>query len=160
MAAAYASAMAGRGVEELLAESRAGVRRIEPDELAGELHGGALVVDIRPVEQRSRDGELPGSMVIDRNVLEWRLDPGSPHRIAEASTLAASDPRGAHPEPCRKVIVVCNQGYASSLAAHTLRRLGLRATDLAGGFEALVAQNLVPAGLDGRAKPGTEGSES
>jgi rhodanese-related sulfurtransferase len=85
---------------------------------------GALVVDIRPIEQRERDGALPGALVIDRNVLEWRLDPASPHRSVDV---------GAE----QVVVVVCNEGYASSLAAATLRRLGLRgATDLDGGYQA------------------------
>jgi rhodanese-related sulfurtransferase len=98
---------------------------VEAANLAAEVAGGALVVDTRPVEQRERDGDLPGAIVIDRNVLEWRLDPSSPHRIPEAT---GTDVR---------VIVVCNEGYASSLAAATLRRLGLaRATDLDGGFQA------------------------
>ena len=86
---------------------------------------GALVVDTRPVDQRECDGALPGAVVIDRNILEWRLDPTRPHRIPEMS------------DPDRRVIVVCNEGYSSSLAAATLRRLGLpRATDLVGGFRA------------------------
>jgi rhodanese-related sulfurtransferase len=94
---------------------------------------GALVVDTRPGEQRERDGELPGAVVIDRNVLEWRLDPTSPHHIPEV------DDRD------RRVIVVCSEGYASSLAADTLRRLGLRrATDLCGGFQAWKAISLDP----------------
>ena len=88
---------------------------------------GALVVDIRPVEQRMRDGEIPGSVVISRNVLEWRLDPSSDDRIPEA----AYD---------RQIIVVCNEGYASSLAASTLHELGMtRATDLDGGIQAWIA---------------------
>lgn len=88
---------------------------------------GALVVDIRPTEQRQRDGELPGAVVIDRNVLEWRLDPTSPHRIPEASS------------PDLEIVLVCNEGYASSLAAASLQRLGLRgATDLDGGFQAVL----------------------
>lgn len=99
--------------------------RVEPADLAAEVAAGALVIDIRPVEQRLRDGELPGALVIDRNVLEWRLDPGSPDRVAEAT--------GAD----RRIIIVCNEGYASALAAVSLRGLGLgRATDLAGGFQA------------------------
>jgi rhodanese-related sulfurtransferase len=89
---------------------------------------GALVVDIRPVVQRERDGELTGAIVIDRNVLEWRLDPTSPHRIDEAD------------DHDREIVIVCNEGYASSLAAATLQQLGLtRATDLDGGFQAVLA---------------------
>jgi rhodanese-related sulfurtransferase len=122
-------------VDALLAQARAGLDRVHPADLATEVAAGALVVDIRPVEQRTRDGELPGAMVIDRNVLEWRLDPTSPHRIAET----AAD---------RRVIVVCNEGYSSSLAAATLRRLGLsRATDLVGGFQAWrIRQRVAPGG--------------
>ena len=115
--------MGKRTIDELLAEARARLDRVEPADLAGEQEAGALVVDIRPVEQRDRDGDLPGAVVIDRNVLEWRLDPMSDHRIPET----AYD---------RRIIIVCNQGYGSSLAAATLRELGLNATDLAGGFEA------------------------
>lgn len=112
-------------VDALLARARRGLDRVEPEDLAREMAAGALVVDTRPVEQRTRDGELPGAVVIDRNVLEWRLDPTSPHRIPEAVDADV------------RVVVVCHQGYSSSLAAATLRELGLhRATDLAGGFEA------------------------
>jgi len=115
-------------VDLLVAAARAGLDRVQPADLAAESLAGALVVDIRPVEQRQLDGELPGAVVVDRNVLEWRLDPSSPYRIAEMTT---SD---------RRVIVVCNEGYGSSLAAATLRQLGLaRATDLVGGFQALLA---------------------
>ena len=115
-------------IDRLLAECRAGVDRVEPADLAALQAAGALVVDTRPVEQRSRDGELPGAVVIDRNVLEWRLDPTSAHRLEQAL------------DPDRVVVVVCNEGYSSSLAAHTLRRLGLgRATDLVGGFQAWAA---------------------
>ena len=99
--------------------------RVEPADLAAVAAAGALVIDMRPVQQRLRDGELPGALVVDRNVLEWRLDPTSPYR------LAVSD------DPDRHIVLVCNEGYSSSLAASTLRRLGLcRATDLAGGFQA------------------------
>ena len=113
-------------VDRLLAEARVGLDRVTADRLGDEVAAGALVVDIRPVEQRRRDGELPGALVVDRNVLEWRLDPTSPHRLPQAD---AAD---------RRVVVVCNEGYSSSLAAATLRRLGLeRATDLVGGFQAL-----------------------
>ena len=92
---------------------------------------GALLVDTRPVEQRERDGEVPGAVVVDRNVLEWRLDPASPWRIPEVTGYDL------------EVIVLCNQGYSSSLVADTLRSLGLRrAVDVVGGFEAWAALGL------------------
>lgn len=115
-------------IDQLLLESRTGLERVHPSDLEREMAAGALVVDTRPVEQRDRDGELPGAVVIDRNVLEWRLGPSSPHRL----------PIGD--DPTRRIVVVCNEGYSSSLAAHTLQRLGLtRATDLIGGFQAWAA---------------------
>ena len=111
-------------IDQLLAECRRDLDRVPADRLADEVAGGALLVDTRPLEQRERDGELPGAVVVDRNVLEWRLDPTSPFRLP-----------GVHAG--RRVVVVCNEGYSSSLAAHTLRRLGLaNATDLEGGFQA------------------------
>lgn len=122
--------MHGRAaVEVMLERARANLDRVQPARLATEVANGAVVIDIRPVDQRTRDGELPGAVVIDRNVLEWRLDPTSPHRarmeIGEQTRL----------------IVVCNEGYSSSLAAATLRELGLaRATDLIGGYQARRAQ--------------------
>jgi rhodanese-related sulfurtransferase len=117
-------------IDALLAASRAAVARVQPEDLPAEVAAGSLVVDIRPVEQRQRDGELLGAVIIDRNVLEWRLDPTSQHRIPEAG------------DPDRRVIIVCNEGYSSSLAAATLRQLGLRrATDLVGGYQALIAPN-------------------
>lgn len=110
-------------IAELLEACRRDLVRVHPRDLAAELAAGALVVDTRPVEQRERDGELPGAVVIDRNVLEWRLDPSSSDRIPQAS-------------PDLRVIVVCNEGYSSSLAAHTLVRLGIHgATDLIGGYQ-------------------------
>lgn len=113
-------------VSRLLERSRRGVARVDPADLATAREAGALVVDIRPLEQRQRDGELPDAVVIDRNVLEWRLDPTSPHRLA-----------GLVEDPHRRIVVVCNEGYSSSLAAATLRSLGLvNATDLRGGFQA------------------------
>ena len=116
-------------IDDLLSEARAG---LPPRPTAADLpalrEAGALIVDIRPVEQRRRDGELAGAVVIDRNVLEWRLDPTSPHRIPEAD------------DPSRQIVLVCNEGYASSLAAATLQQLGLTgATDLAGGYQAVLA---------------------
>ena len=99
--------------------------RVEPGELDALRDNGALIVDIRPQDQRERDGGLPGAIVVDRNVLEWRLDPTSPDRLEEAG------------EPDRVVVIVCNEGYSSSLAAATLQQLGVRgATDLIGGFQA------------------------
>jgi rhodanese-related sulfurtransferase len=112
-------------IDDLLAYARRDLDRVSAADLSAEMAAGALVVDTRPVEQRRRDGELPGAVIIDRNVLEWRLDPTCPHRIPEAA------------DPDRRIIVVCNEGYSSSLAAATLRQLGLgRATDLQGGFQA------------------------
>ena len=114
-------------IDRMLAEARAQLDRVEAADLDAEVAGGALVVDIRPVELRMRDGELEGALVIDRNVLEWRLDPTSPARVPEA-------------DADRRVILFCDEGYASSLAALTLRALGVRrATDLVGGFQALLA---------------------
>jgi rhodanese-related sulfurtransferase len=112
-------------IDRLLADTRRQLQRVSPEDLPAEIAAGALVVDIRPVADRQRDGDLAGAVVIERIHLEWRLDPTSPHRIPEAT-------------PDRRVIVVCNEGYASSLAAATLQALGHpRATDLAGGFRAL-----------------------
>jgi len=112
-------------IDRVLADARVGLDRVEAKDLQAEMAAGALVVDTRPVEQRDRDGELPGAVVVDRNVLEWRLDPTSPHRIPEATDVG------------RRVVIVCNEGYSSSLAAATLQQLGLwRATDLAGGYQA------------------------
>lgn len=115
----------GSRVAGLLRDARRGMDRVRPEDLADEVAAGALVVDIRPVSQRDRDGELPGAVIIDRNVLEWRLDPTCPHRAPGMD------------DPDRRVVIVCDQGYSSSLAARTLRDLGLRrATDLRGGFQA------------------------
>ena len=113
-----------RTIEQVLAQARARLDRIEAAALADEVAGGALLVDTRPLEQRQRDGALPGAIVIDRNVLEWRLDPASPNAIPEAGYD-------------RRVIIVCNEGFSSSLAAATLQDIGIaRATDLIGGFQA------------------------
>lgn len=114
----------GSAISRLLEESRRGLDRVQPADLAAVQAAGALVVDIRPADQRQRDGELPNAVVIDRNVLEWRLDPSSSHRLPMA-------------DPDRRIVLVCSEGYSSSLAAHTLQRLGLaNATDLCGGFKA------------------------
>jgi len=115
-----------RSIDEVLAAARATLpHRIAAAELDAALARGALVVDTRPIEQRTADGELDGAVVVDRNVLEWRLDPASADRIPEATGYDI------------EIIVVCNEGYSSSLAAATLQQLGLhRATDLDGGFQA------------------------
>ena len=112
-------------IDVLLAHARSGLDRVRPERLAEELARGAILIDIRPVEQRQRDGDLPGAIVVDRNVLEWRLDPTSPYRLPIATDADV------------RFIVACNEGYSSSLAAATLQELGLRfATDLVGGFQA------------------------
>ena len=119
------------GVDEVLAASRAGVHRLTPAELVAAIARGALAVDTRTESHRRRQGEFPGALVIDRTVLEWRLDPTSPWRIPEAT---AAD---------LEIVVLCRQGYSSSLAAASLREVGLtRVTDLAGGVEAWVAAGL------------------
>ena len=116
----------GARVDALLAQARAAIApRPGPAGLAAVWAGGGLVVDIRPVELRARDGEMPGAVVIDRNVLEWRLDPTSPHRLPEVTG------------PEQPIVLFCDEGYASSVAAASLRTLGLRrATDLDGGYQA------------------------
>jgi rhodanese-related sulfurtransferase len=124
-----------RSIDELLAEVRSRIERVTPQEAAARLSAGALLVDTRPWEQRSRDGSVPGAVVVDRNVLEWRLDPASPWRIPEVTGYDV------------EVIVLCNQGYSSSLVADTLRTLGLhRAVDVIGGFEAWAALGLPTVG--------------
>jgi rhodanese-related sulfurtransferase len=112
-------------IDALLDQARARIGRVEPEDLAGVAEGGGLIVDIRPEFQRRHDGEMPEAVVIDRNVLEWRLDPTCPFRIPEIRNRD------------QVVVLVCNEGYASSLAAASLQDLGLRnATDLAGGYQA------------------------
>jgi rhodanese-related sulfurtransferase len=112
-------------VDDLLARARARLQRLEPVEAAAAAAGGALLVDIRPAWQRVDEGEIPGALLIERNHLEWRLDPSSDARIPQAVDHDV------------EVIVVCSEGYSSSLAAASLQDLGLhRATDLVGGFRA------------------------
>lgn len=116
-------------IDRLLDEARAELgARPGPDELGRLVAEGALVVDTRPEAVRRDEGELPGAVVVERNVLEWRLGPDGDHRHPEAG------------DPDRVVVLVCNDGYASSLAAIALRRLGVpRATDLDGGYRAWAA---------------------
>jgi len=118
-------------IEEILASTRSNLARVTAQDAARLRGAGALLVDIRPSEQRSRDGEIPGALIVDRNVLEWRLDPRSAHRVPEIDGYD------------QVIIVVCNEGYESSLAAKSLQDLGLRrATDLVDGFLAWRAAGL------------------
>ncbi|WP_052032376.1 rhodanese-like domain-containing protein [Streptomyces viridochromogenes] len=120
------------GIDELLERVRAGYERVEPREAYEAARAGdALLVDIRYAALRERDGLIPGALVVERNELEWRLDPQGSHRAPEATSHDL------------RVVVICNEGYASSLAVESLRRLGLRrATDLVGGFQAWRAAGL------------------
>jgi rhodanese-related sulfurtransferase len=120
-----------RTVDELLAAARARLRRVNPMEAAAAVARGALLVDTRPLQSRQSEGAIPGALLIERNHLEWRLDPASDARIPEAVGYDV------------EVIVVCSEGYSSSLAAASLQDLGLhRATDLDGGFQAWRAAGL------------------
>jgi rhodanese-related sulfurtransferase len=122
-------------VDQLVERARATYRRVRAYEAAALGVDGGLLVDTRPAAQRAEFGEIPGALVIERNVLEWRLDPTSPHRH---SALTGPD---------QHVVVICQAGYASSLAAASLRQLGLtNATDLIGGFEAWAQAGLPIAG--------------
>ena len=115
-------------IDEVLDAARARLDRVQPETLEHERANGALIIDIRPIEQRNRDGELHAAILVDRNILEWRLDPASCHHIAEI--IGYETP----------IVVVCNEGYSSSLAAAQLQDLGLhRATDLIGGYQAWLA---------------------
>ena len=128
-----------RTIDELLAQVRRRIDRIGPAEAAARQAAGALLVDTRPWEQRSRDGEVPGAVLVDRNVLEWRLDPASPDRIPQVTGYDL------------EVIVLCNEGYSSSLVADTLRSLGLTsAVDVIGGFVAWAAAGLPVASAHAR----------
>jgi rhodanese-related sulfurtransferase len=119
-------------IDKLLDDARAKLTRLPADEVPAALRRGALLVDIRPQAQRAREGEVPAALVIERNVLEWRCDPTSDARLPEAS--------GDDVE----WLVLCSEGYTSSLAAAALQDLGLhRATDVIGGYHALVAAGVL-----------------
>ncbi|WP_412738992.1 rhodanese-like domain-containing protein [Krasilnikovia sp. MM14-A1259] len=132
------------GIDELLAQARARLDRLSPPAAHAAQQDGAVLVDIRPAAQRAEHGEIPGALVVERNVLEWRFDPRSDARLPVADRYDL------------QVIVVCQEGYTSSLAAAALQTLGLhRATDLAGGFAAWRAAALpttppAPESGDGR----------
>ncbi|HUG07594.1 MAG TPA: rhodanese-like domain-containing protein [Acidimicrobiia bacterium] len=111
-------------IDEYLEKARSRLSRVDPEDLESAIAGGALVVDIRPAADRAEEGELDGALVIDRVVLEWRLAPSSDARIVDV-------------QPGQQVILFCNDGYQSSLAAVTLLDLGVEgATDLVGGYRA------------------------
>ena len=118
-------------IDEMVERARRRLVRVTPEQAAAELAQGALLVDTRTESQRAVQGEIPGAVVIDRTVLEWRLDPNSPSRIEQAKDHQV------------RVIVVCAEGYSSSLAAASLHDIGLvNATDVIGGFEAWIAAGL------------------
>lgn len=119
------------GIDELLERVREDYERIGPEQAAAEAAEGALLVDIRYAALREQDGVIPGALIVERNELEWRLDPQGGHRAPQA---VSHDLR---------IVVICNEGYASSLAVASLHQLGLhRATDLTGGFQAWRAAGL------------------
>ncbi len=130
------TAVAGRPpgshtIDEMLAAARSRLQRLEPDEAFGEFADGAVLIDIRPAAQRARDGEIPGSLIVERNHLEWRVDPCCEARLPWVTGYD------------HRIIVFCQDGYTSSLAAAALLDLGLhRATDLIGGFTAWAALGL------------------
>ncbi len=114
-----------RTVHDLLAAARARLDRPDPHKAAELVEQGAILVDTRPGWQREQEGELPGALLIERNHIEWRLDPTSDARIPQATDHDV------------RWIVVCSEGYSSTLAAASLQDIGLRnATDLDGGYQA------------------------
>jgi len=129
--------MARTTIDQLLAQARRRLKRLDPPAAFDAMRSGATLIDMRADSQIAADGVIVGALVIPRNVLEWRLDPASTHRHPDAPGLDDH------------VILACNEGYASSLAAVTLQELGFaRATDLDGGFQAWRAAGLptAPAG--------------
>jgi rhodanese-related sulfurtransferase len=119
------AAQGRRNVDALLEEARAQIERYTAEEARSQQQQGAWLIDIRPIAQRSQYGAVPGALVIERNVLEWRLDPQCAHRLPEASSYE------------RRVIILCQQGYASSMAAASVRSLGYaHVADVIGGFDA------------------------
>ena len=118
-------------IDAILDRARGRLKRLKPEVAAEAMAAGALLVDTRYEAQRRAGGEIPGAIKIERNNLEWRLDPASTARIPEAT------------DHSRQVIIICQQGYSSSLAAASLQDIGLdNATDVIGGFEAWVAAGL------------------
>ena len=118
-------------LDSMVREARAGLRRMTPSEACAAAADGALLVDIRPESHRVDEGSIPGAVAIERNVLEWRLDPVGDHRTDRLRDAG------------QVVVIICDEGWASSLAAATLQSLGLpHATDLVGGFRGWAALGL------------------
>jgi rhodanese-related sulfurtransferase len=133
-------------IDEVLARARARLTRLSPPQASAAAARGAVLVDIRPAAQRAAEGHIPGAMIVERNVLEWRFDPASAARLPIASY-------DLH------VIVFCSEGYTSSLAAAALQELGVgRATDLDGGFRAWQAAGLPATGQPATGLPVAPGS--
>jgi rhodanese-related sulfurtransferase len=129
-----------RSIDQILAEARSRLARLTPEQAFAESGAGATLIDIRPAAQRAAAGEVPGSVVIERNHLEWRLDPASEARLPWVTGYGL------------RFIVICAEGYTSSLAAAALQDLGLaRATDVAGGYQAWQEAGLPTARPAGRA---------
>ena len=122
-------------IDRVLEAARATLRRLQPADVPAAVARGAVLVDIRPQAQRDREGDVPWALVIERNVLEWRCDPTSDARLPQAV------------DDDVEWVVLCSEGYTSSLAAASLLNLGLRrATDVVGGYRALRAHGVL-AGL-------------
>jgi rhodanese-related sulfurtransferase len=120
-----------RSIDEVLVDARSRIGRLTPAEAAARMADGALLVDTRPAAQRAREGSVPGALVVERNVLEWRFDPRSDARLPQATGYDV------------EIVILCSEGYSSSLAADSLRALGLtRTTDVIGGFGAWAAAGL------------------
>jgi rhodanese-related sulfurtransferase len=128
-----------RSISEILSEARARLARLTPEEAFGEFCAGATLIDIRPAGQRAGAGEIPGSVIVERNHLEWRFDPASDARLPWVTGYDL------------RLIVICTEGYTSSLAAAALRDLGLDATDVTGGYAAWEAAGLPTARPEERA---------
>jgi rhodanese-related sulfurtransferase len=129
------SAPTPRGISDILVDARQRLHRLHPADAYQAVRAGAVLIDIRPHLNRALEGGIPGALVVERNVLEWRLDPASDARLP----IAGYD---------LHAIVFCNEGYTSSLAAASLQDLGLsRATDLVGGYRAWLAAGLPTVGV-------------
>jgi rhodanese-related sulfurtransferase len=121
----------GRSIDDILDAARRRLRRLDPAQADAAMRDGAILVDIRPLDQRMAEGNVPGALIVGRNVLEWRFDPRCEFRLPQVRDFDV------------RVIIMCSQGYSSSLAAASLQDLGLRnATDLDGGFIAWAAAGL------------------